>query len=81
MGDRFELGIERGDVRGGQGRAYGDEGPLDVRIGSVVSLDSMTTPNLLPVTACHPSLSSRPDERGTGRVFVPLPSKSNRTVL
>ena len=39
MGDCFELGIERGDVGGGQGRAYGGEGPLDVRMGPVVSLD------------------------------------------
>jgi hypothetical protein len=39
MVDRFELGIERGDVGGGQGRADGGEGPLDVRMGSVVSLD------------------------------------------
>ena len=39
MADRFELGIERGDVGGGQGRAYGSEGPLDVRMGSIVSLD------------------------------------------
>ncbi len=39
MGDRLELGIERGDVGGGQGLAYGGEGPLDVRMGSVVSLD------------------------------------------
>ena len=39
MGDRFELGIERGGVGGGQGRAYGGEGPLDVQMGSVVSLD------------------------------------------
>src|ERR1035441_6993290 len=31
MVDRFELGIERGDVGGGQGRADGGEGPLDVR--------------------------------------------------
>ncbi len=39
MGDRFKLGIERGDVGGGQRRAYGGEGPLDVRMGPVVSLD------------------------------------------
>jgi len=39
MGDRFELGIERGDVGGGQGRADGGEGPLDARMGSVMSLD------------------------------------------
>jgi hypothetical protein len=39
MGDRFELGIERGDVGSGQGRADGGEGPLDVRMGPVVSLD------------------------------------------
>jgi hypothetical protein len=38
-GDRFELGIERGDVGAGQGRAYSGEGPLDVRMGSVMSLD------------------------------------------
>ena len=39
MGDQFELGIERGDVGGGQRRAYGGESPLDVRMGSVMSLD------------------------------------------
>jgi len=39
IGDRFELGIERGDVGGGHGRAYGNEGPLEVRMGSVVSRD------------------------------------------
>ena len=39
MGDRIELGVERGDVGGGHGRAYGSEGPLDARMGSVVSLD------------------------------------------
>jgi hypothetical protein len=38
MGDRFELGIERGDVGGGQGRAYGGEGPLNARMRSVMSL-------------------------------------------
>jgi hypothetical protein len=39
MCDRHELGIERGDVGGGQGRAYGCEGPLGVRMGPVVSLE------------------------------------------
>jgi hypothetical protein len=39
MGDRLELGIERGDVGGGQGRAYGGEGSLDARMGPVVSPD------------------------------------------
>jgi DNA-binding XRE family transcriptional regulator len=39
VGDGFELGIERGDVGGGQRRAHGREGPLDVRMGSVESLD------------------------------------------
>src|SRR5580658_3263272 len=33
MSDRFELDIERADVGGGQGRAYGGEGPLYVRMG------------------------------------------------
>jgi hypothetical protein len=39
MGDRFELGVERGDVGGRQGRAYGGERPLDLRTGAVVSLN------------------------------------------
>jgi len=38
-GDRFELGIERGDVGGRRSRAYGSEGPLDVRMRPIVSLD------------------------------------------
>jgi len=43
-GDRFELGIERGDVGGGQRRANGGEGPLDARMGPVVSLDGHGEP-------------------------------------
>jgi hypothetical protein len=39
LGDPFELGIERGDVDGGQRRAHSREGPLDLRMRSVVSLD------------------------------------------